>query len=133
MFVSENASQVKMLNALLLLVGVATIGAGLYFAAIDRLLLTAAVCLLGLVPAGALAYALSRMEPRPTGSRLVERQRRIAFLGLALGAVSLFVGGVLAIVSPGSLATLLLWTGPGLVVGGILVLATVRHGDKSAD
>lgn len=132
MFVSENASQVKMLNALLLLVGVATIGAGLYFAAIDRLLLTAAVCLLGLVPAGALAYALSRMEPRPTGSRLVERQRRIAFLGLALGAAALFLGSARHRVAwlPRNTPPV---DGAGVGGRGILVLATVRHGDKSAD
>lgn len=123
---TDHSSTVKFLNAMLLLVGVVTIGAGLYFAATDRLLLTGAVCFAGLIPAGALTYAVSRLEERPSGTRLVERQRRIGISGFALGTVALIFGGVLFFAMPGPLGAFLLWTGPGLAIGGLVVIGLTR-------
>lgn len=117
---------VNVLNGLLLTVGVVTIGAGLYLAATDRVLLTAAVCLAGLIPAGALAYAISLHQPRPTGAKLIERQRRSGFAIFAVGVAAVVIGGVLLFTMPSPLGTILLWTGPGLVLGGIAVIAFTR-------
>ncbi|UNX53653.1 hypothetical protein MF406_11705 [Georgenia sp. TF02-10] len=123
---AEHASRAKLLNALVVILGVVTIGVGLYFAAIDRLLLTTAVCLAALIPGSVLAYAASRARSDPPVPLTAERQRRVASVMLAAGAVTLLVGGVLAVVMPGGLSTLLVTTGPGMVLAGIALRTESR-------
>jgi len=114
---AHNGVIVRVLNATLLMIGVVTIGLGLYFATTDRLVLTAAVCLGALIPAAALIYAVSRLETLPTGTRSATHQRRTGMAIFVVGIVALLIGGGLY-ATPDSSTTIMLWMGPGLVLAG---------------
>lgn len=123
---TDNLFPTNVLKALLWIVGGVSILVGLYFVATDRLLLTAAVCFTGLLPAGLLAFAIQRQSPRLHGIAKLDRQRRNGLAIAVVGAAAIAVGGVLALVAPGNLSTVLLGMGPGMLLGGGMVYWVAR-------
>src|SRR5699024_3834904 len=85
-----------------------TIAVELGYAAVDRYLLSAAVCFAGLLPSGLLTFALRGRSPRYEGVERLQRQRQMGYRSLLAGIALAIAGGILALVAPSGLATLFL-------------------------
>lgn len=124
----------RTLYAFLLIVAIATISGALYFAAIDNPLMTSAVSFSGLLPAGALVYAISKSEPRPTGNTSIKQQRQTSFAILWIGVAAL-IGAIASLVADLSdaLTQILSTTGAGLILGASFILFTFREEPTSRE
>src|SRR5699024_3140627 len=108
----------SLLQGLLYTVAGVTIAVALGFAAVDRFLLSAAVCFAGMLPTALLTFALRGRSPRYEGVERLQRQRQMGYRSLLAGIALAIAGGILALVAPSGLATLFLWMGPGTALGG---------------
>lgn len=121
----------KTLNSALYAVGGATVVAALVLIGLGHLLLGAAVCFIGLIPASFLTVAIGRKQGPPTRQQGLANQRTYARVLLIIGVVALVAGGILSATASGPLSTVLLWGGPGMLLGGITVYLYVREEQKS--
>lgn len=116
----------RFINNAIILIGIPTIGAALYLAAIDRILIASVVCFAGAVPATILAlfYPKNVAKPEPA-----ERLGSLKRSGLAIfwaGVPLILLGTIAAVLSLGALPALLLSTGPGILLGGGYVFLYAR-------
>lgn len=124
---AQMKSRRRLLNGLIIAVGIVTIGAGVFFAAIDRPLLTAAVCFAGLLPVALLLLALAKVAQPVNEQHRLARQRQGALIIAAAGLVATLAGAVLLMSPLETLAMVLLYMGPSLLLGGLVALAVTRR------
>lgn len=125
---AQARTQRYVLNAVIAVLGTVTIGGALFFAAVDRPLLTAAIGIVGAVPLAALAIAVGRVDPPADERDRLSRQTRTAVTLAIIGAVMTATGIPLLWTTYTTLATILLFTGPGFAGGGLMARAMLRHG-----
>ena len=110
------------LTVALWVITVGTIAAALVLAAIDRLLIASAVCLLGGLPAALLVWGIERRTPPRSIAEKQALGLRQGFRIAAIGAASTTVGGALLAVTPdtvGRVPEVLLSVGAMLLLGGV--------------
>lgn len=108
-------------------IAIGAVSAGLYLAAIDRLLVASAVMISSCLPMGLLLLVLQPREPQRSDAEKVVTARRLGRSLVVIGATAIVVGGVLLLTlrgTVGHLPEVLLWNGATLLVAGA---STVRH------
>lgn len=110
----------RLVAVVIVLLGAVTVGGALYFAAIDRPLITAAVGLIGALPLAFLAFALVKVAPPADEAERQRRRRNTARAIAATGAIVTVAGVILLATPMGTLGGVLLYTGPGFLIGGII-------------
>jgi hypothetical protein len=118
----NNRTIARELTVALWAITAGTIAAALVLAALDRLLIAAAVCFLGGLPAALLVWGIERRTPPRSAAEKRAIGLRQGFRIAAAGAASTTVGGILLIVAPdavGHVPEILLSAGATLLFGGV--------------